>query len=61
MNDKPKHHECVRTLILDKQVGEFLVELIDAANNPDLSLEQRSFAMMQAGAILFGPDSSKGH
>ena len=47
---------------LDKALGEWLIELIDTTNKSELTLEERAFAMLQAGAIIYGPDGDpRGH
>jgi hypothetical protein len=51
--------ECVRAFQLDKQLGDLLVEMIDVANNPELTLEARTEAMLVAAGILYGPKGDK--
>jgi hypothetical protein len=62
MNDKPTKGQCVLAKQLDKALGEWLIELIDTTNKSELTLEERAFAMLQAGAIIYGPDGDpRGH
>jgi len=56
MNGPNPRGQCVLAKQLDKALGEWHIELIDVANNSELTLEERAFAMLQAGAIIYGPD-----
>jgi hypothetical protein len=58
MSDRPKG-ECVRAFQVDRELGEFLVEQIDVANNAELPMETRAAATLVVGAILYGPQGDK--
>jgi hypothetical protein len=54
--------ELVLMKKIDKNLAEWLEDLLETMNDPELSLEERSFAMLQISAVLFGPDGHpKGH
>jgi hypothetical protein len=48
---KPKG-KPVLTRRLDKTTAEWLIDLLDTLNDPELSLEERAFAGLQAAAAL---------